>query len=125
MKYSVGDQAILVDGQPVARIETLSGEFDGAKIADLISAANRGIGRQQPASPPPAIHGLVNDIDETGAPPAPTWRRPTTGRHGTAGTHVREHVPSVASQLPTAWFGAYLGTRLARCASQRVTAHCP
>lgn len=67
MKYSVGDQAILVDGQPVARIEPLSGGLNQAKIADLISAANRGIGRQQPAIHAPVIRGLVNDIDETGA----------------------------------------------------------
>lgn len=67
MKYSVGDQAILVDGQAVARIAPLSGGLDEAKIADLISAANRGIGHQQRASQAPIIPGLVNDIDETGA----------------------------------------------------------
>jgi hypothetical protein len=67
MKYSVGEQAILVDGQPVARIEPLSAGLNDAKIADLISAANRGIGHQKPASQAPVIPGLVNDIDETGA----------------------------------------------------------
>ena len=66
MKYSEHDQAILVDGQPVARIEVLPGELNAAKVADLISAANRGIGGQGP-SPTQAIPGLVNDIDETGA----------------------------------------------------------
>jgi hypothetical protein len=72
MKYSVVDQAILVDGQPVARIEILPGELNGARVADLISAANRGIARQQsgspaPVIPAPVIPGLVNDIDEAGA----------------------------------------------------------
>ena len=71
MKYSVHDQGILVDGQPVARIEVLPGELNDAKFADLISAANRGTGRQGPAHAPPtaaeALPGLVNDIDETGA----------------------------------------------------------
>lgn len=67
MKYSVGDRAILVDGHPVARIDPLSGGLDEAKIADLISAANRGIGHQKPASQAPAIPGLVNDIDEKGS----------------------------------------------------------
>lgn len=72
MKYSAHDQVILVDGQPVARIEVLQGEINEAKVADLMSAANRGTGRQGPApSPGPAsaraIPGLVNDIDETGA----------------------------------------------------------
>jgi hypothetical protein len=66
MKYSEHDQAILVDGQPVARIEILPGELNAAKVADLIAAANRGIGGQGP-SPIQAIPGLVNDIDETGA----------------------------------------------------------
>src|ERR1017187_18953 len=66
MKYSEHDKAILVDGQPVARIEVLPGELNAAKVADLISAANRGIGGQGP-SPTQAIPGLVNDIDETGA----------------------------------------------------------
>ena len=66
MKYSAHDRAILVDGHPVARIEVLSGELNAAKVADLISAANRGIRRQGP-SPTEAIPGLVNDIDETGA----------------------------------------------------------
>ena len=72
MKYSIHDQAILVDGQPVARIEVLPGELNDARVADLISAANRGTGRQGPApgpgpAPAQAIPGLVNDIDETGA----------------------------------------------------------
>jgi hypothetical protein len=66
MKYSAHDRAILVDGQDVARIEVLPGELNAAKVADLISAANRGIGGQGP-SPTQAIPGLVNDIDETGA----------------------------------------------------------
>ena len=66
MKYSEHDPAILVDGQPVARIDVLPGELNAAKVADLISAANRGIGGQGP-SPTQAIPGLVNDIDETGA----------------------------------------------------------
>src|ERR1035441_1131641 len=66
MKYSEHDQAILVDVQLVARIEVLPGELNAAKIVDLISAANRGIGGQGP-SPTQAIPGLVNDIDETGA----------------------------------------------------------
>ena len=66
MKYSERDRAILVDGQPVARIEVLSGDLNGAKVADLISAANRGIGRQGPKAAQ-AIPGLVNDIDEAGA----------------------------------------------------------
>jgi hypothetical protein len=66
MKYSEQHQAILVDGQPIARIEVLAGELNAAKIVDLISAANRGIGGQGP-SPTQAIPGLVNDIDETGA----------------------------------------------------------
>jgi hypothetical protein len=74
MKYSVHDQAILVDGQPVARIEVLPGELDDARLTDLMSAANRGTGRQGPApgpgpapTPAQAIPGLVNDIDEIGA----------------------------------------------------------
>src|ERR1035441_2002686 len=72
VKYSVHDQAILVDGQPVARIEVLPGELNDARLTDLMSAANRGAGRQGPAPgpgpvPAQAIPGLVNDIDETGA----------------------------------------------------------
>ena len=70
MKYSVHDQAILVDGQPVARIEVLPGDLNAARLTDLMSAANRGIGRQGPGpgpAPVQAIPGLVNDIDETGA----------------------------------------------------------
>src|ERR1017187_3024455 len=72
MKYSVHDQAILVDGQPVARIEVLPGELNDARLTDLMSAANRGIGRQGTGpgpgpAPAQAIPGLVNDIDETGA----------------------------------------------------------
>ena len=74
MKYSVHDLAILVDGQPVARIEVLPGELNDAKVTDLVAAANRGTGRQGPAPGPgpaptaaQAIPGLVNDIDETGA----------------------------------------------------------
>jgi hypothetical protein len=69
MKYSLADQAILVDGQPVSRIEILPGELNEAKVADMISAANRGIGRQQlsPSSHAPIIPELVNDIDEPGA----------------------------------------------------------
>jgi hypothetical protein len=66
MKYSEHDQAILVDGEPVARIDVLPGDLNGAKVADLISAANRGVGRQGPKITQ-AIPGLVNDIDETGA----------------------------------------------------------
>ena len=74
MKYSIHDQAILVDGQPVARIEVLPGELNDARVADLMSAANRGVGRQCHApgpgsAPTPAqpIPGLMNDIDEIGA----------------------------------------------------------
>ena len=74
VKYSIHDQAILVDGQPVARIEILPGELDDARLTDLMSAANRGTGRQGPApgpgpapTPAQAIPGLVNDIDEIGA----------------------------------------------------------
>src|ERR1017187_3770825 len=72
MKYSVHDHAILVDGQPVALIEVLPGELNDARLTDLMSAANRGIGRQGPGPGPAptaaqAIPGLVNDIDETGA----------------------------------------------------------
>ena len=67
MKYRIGEGSVLVDGQAVARIETLPGELNGARIADLIAAANRGIRRQPPADPAPVIPGLVNDIDETGA----------------------------------------------------------
>jgi hypothetical protein len=74
VKYSVHDQAILVDGQPVARIEVLPGELNDARLTDLISAANRGVGRPGPApgpgpapTPAQAIPGLVNDIDEIGA----------------------------------------------------------
>src|ERR1035438_3712881 len=68
MKYSVHDQAVLVDGQPVARIEVLSGDLNAARLTDLMSAANRGIRRQGPGpAPVQAIPGLVNDIDETGA----------------------------------------------------------
>lgn len=66
MKYSVDDQAILVDGEPVARIETLPGELNRAKLADMISAANQGMERQD-RSPAQSIPGLVNDIDETAA----------------------------------------------------------
>ena len=66
MKYSEHDPAILVDGQPVARIDVLPGELNAAKVADLISAANRDTGRQGP-SPTQAIPRLVNDIDESGA----------------------------------------------------------
>src|ERR1035438_7524616 len=70
MKYSVHDQAVLVDGQPVARIEVLPGDLNAARLTDLMSAANRGIRRQSPGTAPTAaqaIPGLVNDIDETGA----------------------------------------------------------
>lgn len=68
MKYGISDQEILVDGHPVARIEILPEELNDSKIADLISAANRGIGHQGPSpAPATAIPGLVNDIDETGA----------------------------------------------------------
>ena len=68
MKYGVHDQVILVDGQPVARIEVLPGELNDAKVADLMSAANRGTGRQGPGpTPAQPIPGLVKDIDETGA----------------------------------------------------------
>jgi hypothetical protein len=66
MKYSVGDQAILVDGQPVARIEVLPGELNEARIADLISSANRETGRQGPGFGQ-STPALVNDIDESGA----------------------------------------------------------
>jgi hypothetical protein len=70
MKYSVHGQAILVDGQPVARIEVMPGDLNAARLTDLMSAANRGVGRQGPRpgpAPVQAIPGLVNDIDETGA----------------------------------------------------------
>jgi hypothetical protein len=72
MKYSAHDQLILVDGQPVARIEFFPGEINDAKFADLMSAANRGAGRQGPApgpglAPAQTIPGLVNDIDEVSA----------------------------------------------------------
>src|ERR1017187_10115292 len=72
VKYSIHDQAILVDGQPVARIEVLPGELNDAKVADLLAAANRGAGRQVTGpgpgpAPAQAIPGLVNDLDETGA----------------------------------------------------------
>src|ERR1022692_4487760 len=70
VKYSVHDQVILVDGQPVARIEVLPGELDDARLTDLMSAANRGVGRQGPgpaATAAQPIPGLVNDIDEAGA----------------------------------------------------------
>src|ERR1039457_1491410 len=72
MKYGVHDQVILVDGQPVARIEVLPGELNDARLTDLISAANRGTCRQGPVpgpgpAPAQAIPGLVNDLDETGA----------------------------------------------------------
>jgi hypothetical protein len=70
VKYSIHDQAILVDGQPVARIEILPGELDDARLTDLMSAANRGVGRQGPCpgpAPVQPIPGLVNDIDEAGA----------------------------------------------------------
>src|ERR1035437_7235589 len=70
VKYSIHDQAILVDGQPVARIEILPGELDDARLTDLMSAANRGVGRQGPwpgPAPVQLIPGLVNDIDEAGA----------------------------------------------------------
>src|SRR4051794_28992176 len=71
MKYSAHDQLILVDGQPVARIEFFPGEINDAKFADLMSA-NRGAGRQGPAprpglAPAQTISGLVNDIDEVSA----------------------------------------------------------
>src|ERR1017187_7452316 len=70
VKYSIHDQAILVDGQPVARIEVLPGELNDARLTDLMSAANRGTSRQGSGpgpAPAQAIPGLVNDIDETGA----------------------------------------------------------
>jgi hypothetical protein len=70
VKYSVHDQAILVDGEPVARIEVLPGDLNAVRLTDLMSAANRGLGRQSPGPAPTAaqtIPGLVNDIDETGA----------------------------------------------------------
>jgi len=68
MKYTVDHNAILIDGEPVARIELLRGEFAEARVADLLSAANRGI-RPQVATAPaaPAIPGLVDDIDQAGA----------------------------------------------------------
>lgn len=84
MKYSTGDQAILVDGEPVARIEVLPGELNDAKIADLISAANRGLNRQGSGpAPAQAIPGLVNDIDETGA----------------AGFLAAHHVPIIGPEM--------------------------
>lgn len=68
MKYTVDDNAILVDGERVARIDVLAGQFNAAKLVDLIAAANRGIGLFGLSSPPvPALPCLVNDIDETGA----------------------------------------------------------
>ena len=68
MKYSTRDQQIFVDGQPVARIEILPGEFNDAMLADLVSAANRGLGRQGTGTAPAqAVPGFVNAIDETGA----------------------------------------------------------
>jgi hypothetical protein len=66
MKYTADEQAIMVDGEAVARIEVLLGELNAAKFADLISAANRGIGHEG-LSPTLSIPGLVNDVDETGA----------------------------------------------------------
>src|ERR1035441_9199462 len=50
VKYSVHDQAILVDGQPVARIEVLPGELNDARLTDLMSAANRGVSAQTSVS---------------------------------------------------------------------------
>lgn len=70
MKYREHDQAILVDGQPVARVEILPGEIHAAQLTDLIAAANRGIEHHEPSpasGSAEAIAGLVNDIDETGA----------------------------------------------------------
>jgi hypothetical protein len=68
MKYSGDGGTILVDGQPVAQIEILPGELNHATVADLISAANRGIGRPAPSPRAvPAIPGLMNDVDEASA----------------------------------------------------------
>jgi len=68
MKYTTDNNAILIDGEPVARIQFLPGEFAEARVADLLSAANRGTGHQAATGPAaPAIPGLVDDIDQTGA----------------------------------------------------------
>jgi hypothetical protein len=69
MKYTVNNNAILIDGKPVARIDFLPGELVEAQIADLFFAANRGIRHQgATASAKPAMPGLVvDDIDQTGA----------------------------------------------------------
>jgi hypothetical protein len=72
MKYSVDGETVLVDDEPVARIEVLQGELNVARIAELISAANRGTCRPRPTAassqhPATVTPGLVDDIDETGA----------------------------------------------------------
>jgi hypothetical protein len=57
---------------------------------------------------------------QPGASPT-TWRRRRAG-----GAPVRERGPILASQLPTAWFGVFLGgTLLARCALSLVVTRRP
>ena len=70
MKYSIHDRAILVDGQPVARIEVLPGELNEARVEDLMSAANRGAGPQRDgatAPPKPPRTGLLSISAPTAA----------------------------------------------------------
>ena len=64
-------------------------------------------------------HAKPYGHDATPAPSAATWRRRAGGAHG------RKRGAILVSHLPTAGFGLVGGNRLARCASQRVTAQSP
>jgi hypothetical protein len=68
MRYTIVNNAILIDGEPVARIQFMPGEFAEARVADLLSAANRGIRPQTQTAPVvPTIPGVVDEIDHAGA----------------------------------------------------------
>ena len=45
-KYTVEDEDILVDGEPIAQVELLIGELNECRLKDLIAAANYGVTKQ-------------------------------------------------------------------------------
>jgi hypothetical protein len=68
MKYRLEGNTIFVDDEAVARVELLSGEFNEAKLTDMIPAACRAVTRHHPEPvAPSAPPGLINDLDESGA----------------------------------------------------------
>jgi CTP:molybdopterin cytidylyltransferase MocA len=66
MKYTLHDHTILVDGEPVARVELLAEVANDPAVVEMISAANRGAQPQEQGLAQ-TIPALVNDLDETGA----------------------------------------------------------